>query len=139
SDNRKLLMAYWGWVKAYVLPEGSLPLRRPLASNFPRTADFSPYYEWVAVTDTRFVPWIASLRDWGLRLGLPTSLNPFAKLQPSYCGASIWRLSDGKRIAQLMQPSKGLPIGVTFSPNGQFIAVGYDTGGVAVWEHKGIR
>jgi WD40 repeat protein len=139
SDNRKLFMARWGWVEAHVLPAGSLTLRQPLASNFHRAADFSPREEWIAVTDTRFVSWMASLRDWSLRLGLPTSLNPFAKLQPFYCGVSIWRLSDGKRIAQLMQPGKGLPIGVALSPDSRFIAIGYSIGGIAIWERKGIR
>ncbi len=139
KDDRRLMIVGWGWAEVWDIAIGSrLSFIQP-RSRFPRDASFSPDGELVAITDTRWIDWIGWLQRRISNLHLPKILNPFAKLEPHRSGITIWRLSDGKQFAQLMRGIKWLPIGVSFSPDGQFVAIGYELGSVAIWELKRIQ
>ena len=134
----QLLAVGWNKVQVWSLPEGSIisSALSNFTTPFPRDCKFSSDGELVAVTDLRLSPFSALIRDWSQRLKIPKFLNPFAKINPLRGGVSIWRLSDGKRVAQLMRSEDGLPIGVAISPDGRFIAVGYSMGKIAIWERQ---
>jgi WD40 repeat protein len=134
---RQLAAVSWNKVQVWRLPEGStVPSTLPnFATSFPRDGKFSSDGELVAVTNWQTSFWLARIKDWSQQL-IPKFINPFAHLNPSRGGVSIWRLSDGKRVAQLMRSEDGLPIGVAISPDGRFVAVGYSTSKVAIWERQ---
>ncbi len=139
KENRRQLVAVsWNKVQVWSLPEGSVvsSVLPNFATSFPRDGKFSSDGELVAVTNLKILWWLARIKDWSQRLKIPKSLNPFAQINSLRGGVSIWRLSDGKRVAQLMRSEDGLPIGVAISPNGRFVAVGYEMGKVAVWERQ---
>ena len=138
ENRRQLVAVSWNKVQVWSLPEGSVVSSAlpNFATSFPRDGKFSSDGELVAVTNLKILWWLARIKDWSQRLKIPKSLNPFAQINPLRGGVSIWRLSDGRRVAQLMRSEGGLPIGVAISPDGRFIAVGYSMGKVAIWERQ---
>lgn len=51
-------------------------------------------------------------------------------------GVRLQRLPDGKPIADLMLQGKGYAISLAVSPDECYLAVGYQSGKVALWERQ---
>lgn len=130
KNDRLLMVGGWGQVQGWTIPDSTPAFIRSLPSNFARDLAFSPDGQWVAITDTQWSRWLAWLQPLFWRLGVHFRMV----IQRS--GISVWRFSDGRKVAQLLRRGSGLPVGVAFSPDGRYLAVGYEYGGVAVWERR---